>query len=122
MIRILPNISSILVDVWIIGYLKIGLMIFRRWILSSWFVDFRRWILSSWFVDFRCWILSSWFKCNDFHTVHCRDLCWPIRVRKVGTKENIFHFLVDLILEILGHEYVSFDRILGLVAISERIM
>ena len=92
MIRILPNISSILVDVWIIGYLKIGLMIFRRWILSSWFVDFRRWILSSWFVDFRCWILSSWFvdfrrwilsswfKCNDFHTVHCRDLCWLVQV------------------------------------------
>ena len=68
MIRILPNISSILVDVWIIGYLKIGLMIFRRWILSSWFVDFRR------------WILSSWFKCNDFHTVHCRDLCWLVLV------------------------------------------
>ena len=80
MIRILPNISSILVDVWIIGYLKIGLMIFRRWILSSWFVDFRRWILSSWFVDFRRWILSSWFKCNDFHTVHCRDLCWLVLV------------------------------------------
>ena len=68
MIRILPNISSILVDVWIIGYLKIGLMIFRRGILSSWFVDFRR------------WILSSWFKCNDFHTVHCRDLCWLVLV------------------------------------------
>ncbi len=92
MILILPNISSILIDVWFIGYLRnwfvdfrrwilsSWFVDFRRWILSSWFVDFRRWILSSWFVDFRRWILSSWFKCNDFHTVHCRDLCWIVLV------------------------------------------
>ena len=68
MILILPNISSILIDVWIIGYLK------------NWFDDLRHWILSCWFVDFRHWILSRWFKCSGFHKVRCKYLCWPVQV------------------------------------------
>ena len=42
MILILPNISSILVDVWVIGYL--GFTFY-------WLVKSRSWILNCWFVD-----------------------------------------------------------------------
>ncbi len=35
MILILPNINSIFIDVWVIGYLE------KRWL-----IDFRRWILN----------------------------------------------------------------------------
>ena len=92
---------------------------FRRWILSSWFVGIRCWILSSWFVDFRPGILSSWFKCNDFHTVHCRDLCLRVLIRWAETRENRFHFPVDWLLGVVGHVCESYDRILGLGALSE---
>ena len=77
---------------WVLGRWFVD---FRHWILSRWFVDFRHWILSRWFVDFRHWILSRWFKCSYFRRVHCKGLCWPIQVRRVGTKGNIFHCLVD---------------------------
>ncbi len=53
MILILPNISSILVDVWVIGYLgnKFGLMkvVIGFWIIGS--LIFRRWILICWLID-----------------------------------------------------------------------
>jgi hypothetical protein len=110
---------------WFVGFrrwiLSRWFIDFRHWILSRWFVDFCHWILSRWFVDFRRWILSRWFKCNDFHRVHCRDLCWPVQVHLAETKENKFHFQVDWNLEVLGHKCVPFGRILGLVVISEQL-
>ena len=58
---ILPHISSIFVDFWVIGYLeKCWLIDFRRWILTCWLIDFRRWILICWLIDFRRWILICW--------------------------------------------------------------
>jgi hypothetical protein len=44
---ILPHISSIFVDFWVIGYLE-----------KCWLIDFRRWILTCWLIDFGCWILT----------------------------------------------------------------
>jgi hypothetical protein len=47
MILILPHISSIFVDIWVIGYLeKCWLIDFCRWILICWLIDFRRWVLT----------------------------------------------------------------------------
>jgi len=69
MIRILPNISSILVDVWIIGYLKIGLMISSLdsellvcWISSLDFDLLVCWISSLDFDLLVCWISSLDFE------------------------------------------------------------
>ena len=45
MIRILPNISSILVDVWIIGYLK------------NWFDDF---VIGFWMVGLLNFVIGFW--------------------------------------------------------------
>jgi hypothetical protein len=52
MILILPNISSIFVDFWVIGYLKKCWLDERRcWFLNCWLIDFRRWILTCQLID-----------------------------------------------------------------------
>ncbi len=59
MILILPNISSIFVDVWVIGYLeKCWLDECRCWFLKRWLIDFRYRSLICWLIDFRRWILN----------------------------------------------------------------
>ncbi len=64
-----PNVSSILVDVWVIGYLEnVGLLIF---VVGFWFVGLLIFVVGfwfCWFIDFRRWILVLlvyWFLSLD---------------------------------------------------------
>jgi hypothetical protein len=95
MILILPNISSILVDVWVIGYLDFTfywLVKSRSWILNCWFVDFSslnsellvKWRIIvenklSWLAELAVVDSKSSFLVESFKTLLFEDFGWCLR-------------------------------------------